>query len=584
MRRLVFVLFALASPFLWTCSENDTPAVQDLSEPEVRIFFPYDTEPATFVVSDSIDVYYAARDLSRNGQPISVQKVELWFARPGSSDRVLIATPSRAIDIDQVPEDIRPLVTLPAGWTLYTQVWYTGPTPLPPIGTPINTGTDVQLFALAYDAAGNVGRTEDVIRIHVTNLGDDIKGPRPVFTVSPQSGTTADTFVFDASATADDIDPPHLIRVRWDFDGNPANGWDVDWSADARADEPQEWQYVTPRSYRAILQAHNSYLPDSINTTTRDLLVTPIGGNPRPPEPDNYVDIPMGTYVLGDSSYVLNGRTYQTDAIERPVHEVLFTSNYRVEKTEVTNRLYLDYLQAALRPDEPDSATIEYAGGAIYSFDPAHPDTAQQVYLILSNSRIFYNLDAESFAIQPGYEDHPVTGVTWYGASAYALAFGLRLPTEAEWEVAARGVNSTFDYPFIDGVELDETTGPRRVNYAGSRSGADPFVDTTTPRSFYNGQVYQGFQTQDTPSVSGTYDMAGNVGEWVGDWHDNYNPGLDIDPQGSPIGVFKVVRGGSYQSSRAGVRCTARVGLLPHESFVSVGFRTAYIPTSEPGR
>jgi hypothetical protein len=52
MRRLVFILFVLASPFLWTCSEKDTPAVVDRSDPEVRIFYPVDSEPATFVVHE----------------------------------------------------------------------------------------------------------------------------------------------------------------------------------------------------------------------------------------------------------------------------------------------------------------------------------------------------------------------------------------------------------------------------------------------------------------------------------------------------------------------------------------------------
>jgi formylglycine-generating enzyme required for sulfatase activity len=256
------------------------------------------------------------------------------------------------------------------------------------------------------------------------------------------------------------------------------------------------------------------------------------------------------------------------------------TSGYRIEKTEVTNRLYLDYLRAE---QDPDTGSVQYRGGVVYSWDPSNPDTSQVVYLELSSSRLFFNLDNQTFAIQPGFEDHPVTGVTWYGANAYAVAYGLRLPTEAEWEIAARGANESWNYPFMDGIELTATGGPRQVNYFGSRTATDPFPGTTTPRGFFNGQTYLGFQTQDTPSAFGVYDMAGNVGEWAGDWLGRYPNALDIDPQGPVRGVYKVVRGGSYLSSRAGVRCTVRMGLPPDKSYISVGFRTAYI-RPVPGR
>ena len=587
MRRLFFVLFALASPFLWNCSDNDKLAVADRSEPQVRIFYPYDSEPATFVVNDSIKIYFATHDLGQNDQPVEPTKVELWFSHPRAAAPVLIDTPAQLISIDQVPEEIRPFVQVPAGWSLYSRWWFTGPTPLPPDGgTPIDTGTDVQLFAVAYDAAGNVGRTPDVIRIHVTNFGDNIGPPSPDFTISPQAGTTATTFVFDPALTTDRIDSLDQISVRWDFDGNPANGWDIGWDMDARANQKQSWQYVTPRRYRVVLQAHNSYLRDSIGTASRYIIVTPIGGDPRPPEENNYCDIPAGIYVLGDSSYALDGQWYQTDAREQPIHAVQFTSDYRIERTEVTNQLYLDYLQKELNADSP---SIEYRGGVIYSWDPAHPEAPQDVYFYPGLSEIFFNLDTRTFAIKPGFEEHPVTGATWFGASAYALAYGLRLPTEAEWEVAARGSNEAWSYPFVGGTELTRAEGPHRVNYAVSEpdSLAPPFKGATAPRGFYNGRVYQGFQTLDTPSVFGTYDMAGNVSEWVGDWLKPtppfYPSELDTDPQGAAEGTSRVIRGGSYLSSRADVRCTARGGEPPDGGYASVGFRTAYI-RPVPGR
>lgn len=582
MRRLLFVLFVLASPVLWSCSEKDKAAVRDLTVPDVRIFYPYDAAPTVFVVSDSIDTYFAARDIGLDGQPTLPTKVELWFVQPDDTVRVRIGEVSQPISAEQVPENLRPWVKVPAGWSLYMRRWYTGPTPLPPIGSPIVSGTIVQLYAVAYDEAGNVGRSPDVIRVSVFNKGDDLVPPVPVFTVSPPGGTTAVTFAFDASATTDSINRVNQISVRWDFDGNPENGWDIDWDRGAKADQQQQWQFRTPRSYNVVMEAHNTYLPAVARSFSRFVIVSPIGGNPRPPEPDNYADVPAGRYVLGDSSYVLDGRTYPADSLEHPIHDITISSAYRIEKTEVTNRLYLEYVRKAILGD---TASVTYSEGAIYGRDREHPEF-RDVYLVLSRSRIFFDLDRRSFAVQSGFEEHPVTGATWAGASAYALFYGLRLPTEAEWEAAARGGNGELNYPFFGGLELTRTEGPRRVNYAGSRSVGDPFPGTTTPVRFYDGQVYQGFQTIDTPSVFGLYDMAGNVAEWVNDWLglEGYRATDNIDPQGEPDGIYRVVRGGSFQLSRAGVRCTGRMGLPPGESYITVGFRTAYISTTtNPG-
>ncbi len=572
MRRLVTVIVLAVSPLFWACSEEDvTPPALDRTAPEVRILYPFDAGPNAFAVYDSVDVYLVAHDVGVDGREGAVARVEVWFTHSRTPEPVQVGTMTEPIPIEQVPAHLRTYIDVPAGWSLYTRRWYTGTRYPPPISTPIgNAG--VQLFALAYDATGNLGQSDEMVRVQTHSCDCPLFWLEPQFTIHPSSGSTATVFTFDPRATTDPIDPNQAVRVRWDFDGNSENGWNIDWDQDARAHELQTFRFATPGIYRIVLQAHTSYLPDSIAVRTRDLAVYPLGDGPPPPEPDNYVEVPAGTYVMGDSSFVWEGASYPCDESEGPVHAAVMYP-YRIEKTEVTNRLYLSFLLEALAAQPP---AIVLRDGAILAAAPDDTLGAATVYLVLARSAIFYDLDREMLAIRPGQDEHPVTGVTWFGATAYASHYGLRLPTEAEWEVAARGDHESYNYPFVDGVELTSSDGPQRANYAGARSGGDPFVGTTTPRRFFDGQVHQGFRTIDSPSVFGLYDLAGNVSEWVSDWYGPYPWAQVFDPQGPASGAYKVVRGGTYSSSRVGIRCTARQGLPPNDGYATTGFRTAF--------
>jgi len=118
--------------------------------------------------------------------------------------------------------------------------------------------------------------------------------------------------------------------------------------------------------------------------------------------------------------------------------------------------------------------------------------------------RISWN--GTTFIVTEGYGNHPVVHVTWYGAFKFANYNDMRLPTQHEWEKAARG-DTGYDFPW--GNILDGS----RANYAGS---GDPWDIGTTPVGFYNGQNYEEFQTTDSPSPYGVYDMVGGGGwEWT---------------------------------------------------------------------
>jgi formylglycine-generating enzyme required for sulfatase activity len=566
MTRLLVALAVLGALISLTgCSETGKPQKTDQTPPEVRLFYP----PADMQVSDSVQVYVAAHDVNADQADTPVDRISLLFSRPGTTRRDTIAVISTPIATSDIPDSLRESIQLPAGWQLYRSWWRTGPWPVPPrqYGAPINSGTFVLLFAVARDAAGNLGQS-DFSRHRILNKGDDIHPPHAEFTITPSTGTTATTFTFDPTGTSDEIDPAHRIEIRWDFNGDGA--WDINWLDRAHAvhaDEPQTWVFSNARSYTARMEARNNYLPELTSPASRIVIVANRVGPAAPPEQDNFAEIPAGTYVMGDTTYLMEGSPFNTDAAEAPIHRVKFTQSYHIEKTEVTNALYLGYLRDALARAKAQYKSTQQA---IYD------SVGTVLYLRLADSKIYFNLDTGQFQVVSGYEEHPVTGVSWFGAEAYAALYNCRLPSEAEWEVAARGTRAEYDYPF--GTWTSRRDLGKLANY---RNSGDPFELGTTPRRFYDGQSHSGFLTQDGSSPFGLYDMAGNVAEWTNDWLGTYPSTPDTsavaDPQGPVLGEYKVVRGGSYLNSRTGVRCTVRVGERPQdESFSSIGFRTAY--------
>lgn len=219
--------------------------------------------------------------------------------------------------------------------------------------------------------------------------------------------------------------------------------------------------------------------------------------------------IPAGTFTMGCTK-----GDYQCHPNEFPPHTVILTRSFDIAETETTNRQY-DACVAARSCAPP-----------VY---PASP--------------FWYQLD------------NPVSYVDPKRAEAFCAWVGGRLPTEAEWEYAARGGRNDWRYPWGKGIDHDA------ANYYGV-GGPDCFNLPAPVKSF-------------GPNAYGLYDMAGNVAEWVADLFASYPSGTVTDPQGPPPGTpgSPLLRGGAWYSCDWELRVSSRyVETLP-EWFGAYGFR-----------
>ena len=162
--------------------------------------------------------------------------------------------------------------------------------------------------------------------------------------------------------------------------------------------------------------------------------------------------------------------------------------------------------------------------------------------------------------VASGKSDHPVVLANWHDTEAYCEWAGRRLPTEAEWEKAARGTDGRV-YPWGN-----ERPTREHCNFYHD-------VGATTPVGKYSPQG-------DSPY--GAADMAGNVFEWVADWYDKdyYAVSPKDNPQGPAAGEYRVVRGGSWIANDDGVRAAGRHDRTPDGRNVRYGFRCARSPSS----
>ncbi len=231
--------------------------------------------------------------------------------------------------------------------------------------------------------------------------------------------------------------------------------------------------------------------------------------------------------ILGDA-----GCKQQGFEAELPSHQVTLDAYY-IDVYETTNEQFVVFLNEQGNQD----------GGGVQWYEAGDP-----------SARITF-ADSAWSAIS-SYGNHPATEVTWFGAQGYCEWRGGRLPTEAEWEMAARYDPVTQDSRIYPWGATQPTSA--QANYGITGTG-------TKPVGSY----------EDGKSTFGLYDMAGNVFEWVIDWSSrDYGEGLDqANPSGPETGTQKIIRGGSWGDNAFLLRTANRGSLLPTAALNFVGFR-----------
>lgn len=235
--------------------------------------------------------------------------------------------------------------------------------------------------------------------------------------------------------------------------------------------------------------------------------------------------------ILTDMSVISGGTFYRGsmdgNRDEMPRHHITLSS-FALDIHPVTNEQFVRFL--------------EVMGG--------EKDSNHQDIIRMRDSRI--KRSGGRLSIESGYSKHPVVGVTWYGAIAYAKWVGKRLPTEAEWEVAARGGLESLLYPTGDDIEKTQ------ANFFSS--------DTIAVMSY-------------PPNGYGLYDMPGNVYEWCYDWYGYNYYEVSVqepdNPTGPLQGVYRVLRGGCWKSLKEDLRCSRRHRNNPGTVNGTYGFRCA---------
>ncbi len=278
-------------------------------------------------------------------------------------------------------------------------------------------------------------------------------------------------------------------------------------------------------------------------------------------DPNSWSVVPAGEFPYGQEDHMT------------------MVEDYQIMVTDVTNQQYADFLNEALSNGSIEVGDVEVEAGeavevveGVFGYYPGEPfqgykheemiTEGNKLYLPIREEGLRLNYDGKSFTAIEEFANHPITMVTWFGANAYCEYYSWRLPSDVEWEKAARGTEIVdgHGWPFPWGTEIT----PNSANYYSSSDLFEKMygkLGNTTPVGFYNGRTYDGYETQDSASPYGLYDMAGNVWQWIGDDY--------------PDQHYRYMRGGSFYTYEVDLRVWKSNNAGPTFFSPAVGFRCA---------
>ena len=371
--------------------------------------------------------------------------------------------------------------------------------------------------------------------------------PQAAFTAT-RDNKNYQKYHFDASASTD-YEDGHNLQYRWDFDGDGA--FDTNWLTQDTISHTFD-HYGT---YRTQLRVRDQNLLN--NEKLKEINVKSFV---------EMVFVQGGTFLMGNTL----GGGYGD---EEPVHTITVNSFY-LGKYEVTNAQVINVFNRALAQGEitVSSSTIQNAEGNT------------QELLDLDGSKCQISYDESRLYVKNNLENYPVIEITWYGAAAFCNylseqegltpvydlsnwtadwnANGYRLPTEAEWEYAAKG-GANGKYTKYSGSDNADDVAWYRDN-----------SDAQGNSNLLNGKGTLPVGTKQ-PNELGIYDMSGNVWEWCWDWYDPdyYSLSPKYNPKGPDGGSDRVKRSGSWFNKAQLVRVTHRSRSYQSSSSGYIGFR-----------
>lgn len=299
---------------------------------------------------------------------------------------------------------------------------------------------------------------------------------------------------------------------------------------------------ITPSPITTLIPTITTLMPTPSTTTTRTptdstLILTMIPVTPVTQVSDKdgmtLLYVPASEFKMGAAS-----SDTQANADEKPQHTV-YLDAFWIDQTEVTNAMFKKFIDATSYKTDAEKQ------GSGYVFD-----VTTQLWSD-TNGANWQHPRGPSSNLN-GLENHPVVQVSWNDAKAYCQWAGGDLPTEAQWEKAARGTDGRL-YPWGN-----DTPDKTRLNYNLE------VWDTTSVGIYPTGT-----------SPYGALDMAGNVWEWVRDWYDGkyYGSPLARNPENTTESGVRVLRGGSWFYGASDVRASNRFSNVPVIRYINYGFR-----------